>query len=104
MKNEQDESEQTDMLPEYDLAGKQGVRGKYHKAYQRGHSVRIHEDDDSVTVHYFTLEDGAVLLQPDVREHFPDSESVDEALRTLIDRVPPKPEGRTTNSGDHGVP
>lgn len=98
MKNEQNESEQIDMLPEYDFTGKQGVRGKYHKAYQRGHSVKVHEDDGSVTMHYFTLEEGAVLLEPDVRERFPDSESVNEALRSLIARDPSKAGKRPTNS------
>jgi hypothetical protein len=30
------------------------------------------------------LAEGTVLLQPDVREYFPDSESVNAALRSLI--------------------
>lgn len=76
------------MLPEYDFSGKKGVRGKYHHAYQQGHVVRIHQEDGSVTTQYFTLEDGAVLLAPDVREYFPDSESVNQALRGLIGLIP----------------
>ncbi len=70
--------------PEYDFSGKKGVRGKYHRAYQQGHTVRIHEEDGAVTTRYFTLEEGAVLLEPDVREYFPDSASVNQALRGLI--------------------
>lgn len=83
MKNKDSETED-DMLPEYDFAGKKGVRGKYHQAYRQGHTVRIHEEDGTVNVHYFTLDDGAVLLEPDVREYFQTSESVNEMLRSLI--------------------
>lgn len=80
----------TEMLAEYDLSAKQGTRGKYYQAYQQGHTVRIAEEDGSLTVQYFTLEEGAVLLAPDVREYFPDSESVNQALRALIRLIPHK--------------
>jgi hypothetical protein len=80
-----------EMLPEYDFAKMSGgVRGKYHKAYREGYTVKIHKDDGSVEVHYFTLEDGAVMLEPDVQEYFPDSESVNNALRSLISLIPDK--------------
>lgn len=82
--------QEDEMLPEYDFSGKKGTRGKYHEAYRKGHTVRIYEDDGSVNVHYFTLEDGAVMLEPDVREYFPTSESVNETLRTLIAISPSK--------------
>ncbi len=49
------------MSPEYDLSDKKGVRGKYHRDYQQGHTVRIHEEDGAVTAQYFPLEEGAVL-------------------------------------------
>ena len=78
-------AEQDDMLPEYDFASmKGGVRRKYYEAYRAGHTVKIHKEDGTVEVHHFTLEDGAVMLDPDVRTHFPDSEAVNKALRTLI--------------------
>jgi hypothetical protein len=78
-----------DKMPsEYNLEGKPGVRGKYYEAYRQGHSVEIYEDDGSVTVQYFTLEDGDVMLDPDVRECFPDAESVNSALRGLIALLP----------------
>ncbi|MCW5200109.1 hypothetical protein VU05_05400 [Desulfobulbus sp. F1] len=80
----------SDMLSEYDFSGKKGVRGKYAQAYQQGHTVRVQEEDGTVVTHCFTLEDGAVLLTPDVREYFPDSESVNRALRGLIALVPHK--------------
>ena len=61
-----------------------GVRGKHYKAYREGHTVIIHKDDGTVSVRYFSLEDGSVMLDPDVKVHFPDSESVNKALRSLI--------------------
>ena len=87
-----------EMLPEYDFSGKQGVRGKYYQAYQQGHAIRVYQDDGSVTVQYYTLEDGAVMLEPDVREYFPDSESVNRALRSLIALIPDKPLRKVASS------
>lgn len=51
-----------DMLGEYDFS--KGVRGKYAKRYAEGTNV--------------------VVLSPDVAEVFPDSDSVNEALRVLV--------------------
>lgn len=76
--------EQDEMQPEYNFADKKGVRGKYHEAYRQGHSVKVYEENGTVSIQYFTLEDGAVMLEPDVRVYFPTSESVNQALRTLI--------------------
>ena len=61
-----------DMLTEYDFSSKKGERGKYHQAYERGHTVHIVQEDGSVEVQYFMLEDGAVLPEPDVRKYFPE--------------------------------
>jgi hypothetical protein len=52
-----------EMRPEYDFSG--GVRGKHHRAYQKSTNV--------------------VLLESDVAEVFRDSESVNHALRMLMD-------------------
>ena len=52
-----------DLEPEYDLSG--AVRGKYYQRYQRGTNV--------------------VLLDPDVAQAFKDSESVNKALRLLLE-------------------
>lgn len=51
-----------DMLAEYDFSG--GIRGKYVERFKSGSNI--------------------VILSPDVAEIFHDSESVNEALRTLI--------------------
>lgn len=59
---------QADMLPEYDFSN--GVRGKYAKRYAEGSNV--------------------VVLSPDLAKIFRTSESVNEALRTLV-RVERKP-------------
>lgn len=87
-----------EMLPEYDFTGKQGVRGKYYQAYQQGHTVKIHQADGAVTVQYFTLEDGAVMLEADVRQYFPTAEAVNSALRALIALIPSKPTDPKTGS------
>lgn len=90
--------ETDDLLPEYDFSGKEGVRGKYHRAYRKGHQVRINNEDGTVTTQYFTLAEGAILLEPDVREYFPDSESVNKALRSLIALIPNSSNKRKANN------
>jgi hypothetical protein len=76
------------MLPEYDFT--HGMRGKHYRAYQRGHSVRIRKKDGTTVMQHFKLEEGAVVLAPDVRQYFPDSDTVNRALRTLIRLIPQK--------------
>ncbi len=51
-----------EMRPEYDFSG--GVRGKYADRYRKGTNV--------------------VLLDPEVAAAFPDSTSVNDALRALL--------------------
>ena len=80
-----------DMRPEYDFSAMKGaVRGKYYKAYREGHKVEIHKEDGTTSVQYFKLEDGAIMLEADVRKYFPSSESVNKALRSLIEIIPSK--------------
>jgi hypothetical protein len=53
------------LRPEYDLSKLSGgVRGKYLSGYRAGTNL--------------------VLLSPDVAEHFPNEQSVNKALRSLI--------------------
>lgn len=77
-----------EMRSEYDFAGKKGERGKYYQAYRQGHQVRIHKADGSMVVQHFSLKEGTVMLEPDVQQYFPDSDSVNKALRTLITLIP----------------
>jgi len=80
-----------DMKSEYDFSSMKGaVRGKYYKAYRAGHKVEIHRIDGTTSVQYFKLEEGAVMLEPDVRKYFSNSESVNKALRSLIAIIPLK--------------
>jgi hypothetical protein len=82
------DADSVEMLPEYDFSGKKGERGKYYQAYRRGHTVKVYHEDGTVSVQYFTLQEGAVMLEPDVRDYFPTSESVNQALRSLITLIP----------------
>ena len=70
------------MRPEYDF--RSGVRGKHCRAYRRGHVVKIHRADGSVVTSHFTLKEGSVMLDPDLHRHFPTSEAVNKALRSLL--------------------
>ncbi|MGH7596048.1 MAG: hypothetical protein ACREOI_06825 [bacterium] len=71
-----------DMRPEYDFSG--AMRGKFYKPLHKGYSVTIHKEDGSTVVEHYKLIDGAIMLQPDVRAYFPDSDAVNKALRSLI--------------------
>ena len=51
-----------DMLEEYDFS--KGVKGKYVKRYAEGANI--------------------VVIDPDVAQYFPDHDSVNEALRSLL--------------------
>ena len=76
------EPDKEEMLPEYDFSD--GVRGKHYRAYREGHTVTIHHSDGTTETQHYAPEPGMVELDPDVQAHFPDSESVNRALRGLI--------------------
>ena len=63
MKKQVEVEQDPDMLDNYDFS--QGVRGKYVERFAQGSNV--------------------VVLSPDVAEIFPDSESVNNALRLLVE-------------------
>jgi hypothetical protein len=88
-----------DMLPEYNLAEKQGVRGKYYRAYRQGHTVAVHHEDGTTTTTHYTPDKDAIVLDPDVQAYFPNSEAVNNALRSLITLIPKeqKVSRRTSN-------
>ena len=71
---------------EYDFTG--GVRGKHYRAMQSGYTVTIHKADGTTLVKELKPTKGAVVLEPDVRKYFPDSDSVNAALRSLIRLIP----------------
>ena len=82
MKKNMRNSNNADMRNEYDFSG--GVRGKHYKAYRNGHAIYINKNNGLTSVQYFTQEDGSVMLDPDVKVHFTNSESVNKALRSFI--------------------
>ncbi len=81
------QNDEGNMPPEYDFAG--GTSGKHFRAVQAGYTVTIHQSDGT-TVTEVAPKEGAIVLAPDVREYFPDSESVNAALRGLIKLIPEK--------------
>ncbi len=74
---------QEEMLPEYDLQSMKGVRGKYYQAMRDGYTITIHKEDGTTLVKEVKPET-AILLEPDLMEFFPDSKSVNAALRSLV--------------------
>ncbi len=77
-----------DMRAEYDFTG--GVRGKHYRAMQAGYTITVHKADGTTVVKDVVPQKGAVILEPDIRVYFPDSESVNRALRCLIPLLPQK--------------
>lgn len=87
-----------EMRPEYDFSG--GVRGKHYQVLrEEGYIVRVYNDDGTVTERRVAGE-RTIILEPDVYEYFPNSQAVNQALRTLISLVPEKRHtaGTTTES------
>jgi hypothetical protein len=97
MSNKAHERESTDddMRPEYDFSGRTGVRGKYSQRLRQGYKIKVQREDGTTLVQHVTRPEGTVTLDADVREYFPDAESVNTALRTLIHLVPQKKAKRT---------
>ena len=80
--------EDNDMRAEYDFMG--GVRGKHYKTMQAGYTITIHKADGTTVVKDVMPKEGVVILEPDIRAYFPDSESVNRTLRCLIPLLPKK--------------
>lgn len=87
------------MAQEYGFSGRTGVRGKYYQKLREGYTIRIEHEDGTVSVQYITRPEGTIMLDADVREYFPDAESVNTALRTLIQLVPSRKPKRTRTTG-----
>ncbi|HQU32581.1 MAG TPA: hypothetical protein PLA96_13925 [Candidatus Brocadia sapporoensis] len=76
------QAEGNNMRTEYDFTG--GVRGKHYKTMQSGYTISIHKADGTTVVKEVIPKKGAVIIEPDIRAYFPDSEAVNRALRCLI--------------------
>ncbi len=81
------DEDEDNMLPEYNLKGKTGVRRKYGEEIERNFTVRITQKDGKVVTQRYEMVDGAVMLAPDVRAYFPDSDTVNNVLRALIPAI-----------------
>lgn len=79
--NERDEKA-GEMQAEYDFT--RGERGKHARDYRNGHLIRVAKANGTVEECHYTLEEGAVMLDSDLRVQFPDSESVNRALREYL--------------------
>ncbi len=80
--------EDNDMRAEYNFRG--GVRGKHYRAMQAGYTVTILKANGTTVTKDVMPKEGAVVLEPDIRVYFPDSDSVNRALRCLIPLLPKK--------------
>lgn len=87
------QAKNNDMRAEYDFS--RGTRGKHCRAMQAGYTVTVHKADGTTVVKDVMPKGNAVLLEPDVHAYFPDSESVNEALRCLIPLLPKKRRAKT---------
>ena len=84
---------------EYDFSNAE--RGKFYHPLDKGYKVHVHQSDGTEVINHYTLAEGTVLLAPDVREYFSDSETVNDALRSLIqlrEKVPPRKYSRQGSS------
>ncbi len=97
MKKSEPTADNDELRPEYDFRG--AVRGRHYKLLHEGYTVHVHKPDGTTLVQQYKLEEGTVLLAPDVRAWFPDSDAVNKALRSLIVLMTQMPEkGKTPKS------
>ena len=100
MKKDLEPNTDEEMRPEYDFSD--AVRGSaYHPELKNGYTIREERADGTVTITHVPPEN-AVVLEPDVRAYFPDSESVNHALRTIITLFP-KPEQKARKTSQTGA-
>lgn len=86
------ESDVPSMKQSYDFSG--GVRGKHAHKMRNGYSITIHHADGTKTVKFVKPAPRSVILDEDVASIFPDSLSVNRALRNLITLMSQMPEVR----------
>lgn len=79
---------ESEMRSEYNFAG--GVRGKHYKSMQGSYTITIHKADGTTVVKEVKPAAGSIILEPGVQAYFPDSASVNKALRSLITLIPAK--------------
>jgi hypothetical protein len=77
-----------EIIAEYTF--KNGVRGKHYENYRKGHTVKILKDNGTTIIQNFILDENAITLEPEVQKYFPNSDSVNNALKTIIKLIPQK--------------
>ncbi|MBS3934169.1 MAG: hypothetical protein KGZ35_07415 [Truepera sp.] len=73
------------MRSHYDFS--RGVQGKYRHFIGQTYTRKIHHADGTITAEQVEPAEGVVFLAPDVQEYFSNSESVNKALRGLIELI-----------------
>ena len=86
--SDENNQQTNNMRSEYDFSG--GTRGKHFRELQEGYRVIIHHNDGSTTEQEFKPGNNVVFLDPDLLPYFPDSESVNQTLRSLVALIPQK--------------
>jgi hypothetical protein len=76
----------TEDIKPIDFSG--GIRGKHQASLKNGYSVKVHREDKTTIIHKFIPEKGAIVLDEDVRNYFPDAQAVNAVLRGLIKLLP----------------
>lgn len=71
-----------ELRPEYDFS--QAVRGKHYRPLHEGYTIKIHKADGTTEVQEVIFEPGTVRLDADIQAYFPDSQAVNQALRSLV--------------------
>ena len=82
----QSKDEIEDMLPHYDFS--KGKHMGYHKKFSKGIAITILSEDDKPIRSKFMYPKGIIVLDEDVKNIFPDSKSVNDALRHIIAAIP----------------
>ena len=90
MKKLESNPQNDELRPEYDFRG--AIRGRHYKPLHEGYSVEIHQPNGTILTQNYKLKEGTVMLDPDVRAWFPDSDAVNAALRSLIVLMEQMPE------------
>ncbi len=82
MKKEITKTKNDGMRREYDFRG--GVRGKHYRALQGGYTITVRRADGTKLVKHVKPAKGTIILEPEIRKYFPDSDSVNTTLRSLV--------------------
>lgn len=81
------------MAHEYDFS--HSARGKHAEDVRNGYTMLIHRSDGTTEVREVKPRPGTVVLDPDVRAHFPDPSAVNRALRQLLQLTAHGPSSNT---------